>query len=371
MTIGQNGIFIKAQNATKKYEEATLNEQNTINQIVDYIDEKFEEYGPKTVSSVKGGEKFNETETIQDDNGKKVTIPKGFSVSEDSNTVVDEGIVITDGTNEFVWVPVDDPNTMFVEETVKLNGVDTATTIYSKLRVREDEIDDYTVGKPGNRNSIREPDVLSSYDTNSNYYKSILGFDSTKEMADSMVEEYKKMSESVKKYNGFYIGRYELTGTVDKPTEKAGNVLVASAGEAKNWYGLYKACQNVIQNNSDVKSTMIYGCQWDETMAWLKNTIFKGQEDKVDKDSSSWGNYNSNHEEPTGSVAKYKVNEIYDLAGNYREWTQEAGSDGYRFNRGGNSLSADANYPASARIINYPDVTNNHYTSRATLYITK
>ena len=190
-------------------------------------------------------------------------------------------------------------------------------------------------------------------------------------MADSMVEEYKKMSESVKKYNGFYIGRYELTGTVDKPTEKAGNVLVASAGEAKNWYGLYKACQNVIQNNSDVKSTMIYGCQWDETMAWLKNTIFKGQEDKVDKDSSSWGNYNSNYEEPTGSVAKYKVNEIYDLAGNYREWTQEANSDGYRFNRGGNSLSADANYPASARIINYPDVTNNHYTSRATLYITK
>ncbi len=87
---------------------------------------------------------------------------------------------------------------------------------------------------------MREPDVLSSCDTDAQYYRQILGFNSTKEMADSMVAEYKAMSESVKKYHGFYIGRYELTGTIDNPTEKAGEVLTE-----ENWYVLYKACQNV------------------------------------------------------------------------------------------------------------------------------
>ena len=152
---------------------------------------------------------------------------------EESNTKVDEGIIITDGTNEFVWVPVDDPSTMFEEKTATLTGVTTQTSIYSKLRVRSG--DSYTSGAPGTT-GIREPDVLTSYDTNPQYYQNILGFESTKSMADSMVAEYKAMSVSVKKYHGFWIGRYELTGTVDTPTVKAGDVLTASSSEAGNYY---------------------------------------------------------------------------------------------------------------------------------------
>ena len=95
-----------------------------------------------------------------------------------------------------------------------------------------------------------------------------------------------------------------------------------SEEDAGNWYYLYKACHNVIKNNSSVKSMMIWGCQYDETMNWLKNTIFKGQEDKVDVDSSSWGHYSSSLKINTGSNINYKVNEIFDLAGNHWEWTQ-------------------------------------------------
>ena len=350
LSVGDNGIITSAQNATDQWEQGAANEQEELKEIGDFINEN----RPKTISTIKGGEKLDKTETIKDDNGKEVTIPKGFGVAEDSNTVVDDGIVITDGTNEFVWVPVDDPSTMFVEETVKLNGVETTTTIYSKLRIRDG--DSYTAGKPGETGKVREPDVLSSYDTDEEYLK-ILGFDTTQEMADSMVVEYKAMSDSVKKYHGFYIGRYELTGTVDSPTEKAGTVLTN-----KNWYNLYKACKNVIKDNSDVKSTMIYGCQWDETCSWLEENGYDIN------NSSDWGNYTGDKKE-TGSNSKYKANEIYDMAGNCYDWTQEASSSSYRINRGGYYYFSGSSYPASVRDSYRPYGSDSYITSRATLYI--
>ena len=357
LSVGDNGIITSARNATDQWEQGAANEQDELKQIANFINGNTSSGGgTTTVADVVGGDKFEQTETIEDDNGKEVTIPKGFGVAEDSNTVVDEGIVITDGTNEFVWVPVDDPSTMFVEETVKLNGVETTTTVYSKLRIREGDKSSYTDGKPGDTSVVREPDVLSSYDTDEEYLK-ILGFDTTQEMADSMVVEYKAMSDSVKKYHGFYIGRYELTGTVDKPTEKAGTVLTG-----QNWYNLYKACQNVIQNNSDVKSTMIYGCQWDETCSWLEKNGYDIN------DSSDWGNYNSSKKE-TGSAPTYKANEIYDMAGNCSDWTQEAYSSGNRILRGGNYRSSGSSYPASDRGYNNTSDSSSYNTSRATLYI--
>ena len=358
LSVGDNGIITSARNATDQWEQGAENEQDELKQIANFINGNTSSGGgTTTVADVVGGAKFEQTETIEDDNGKEVTIPKGFAVAEDSNTVVDEGIVITDGTNEFVWVPVDDPSTMFVEETVKLNGVETTTTVYSKLRIREEDKSSYTAGKPGETGKVREPDVLSSYDTSSSYYQTILGFGSTKKMADSMVAEYKAMSDSVKKYHGFYIGRYELTGTVDSPTEKAGTVLTN-----KNWYNLYKACKNVIKDNSDVKSTMIYGCQWDETCSWLEKNGYDIN------NSSDWGNYTGDKKE-TGSNSKYKANEIYDMAGNCYDWTQEANSSSYRIDRGGVYGFSGSSVPASDRSSYYPINSISSYTSRATLYI--
>ncbi len=365
LTIGENGIFTRAQNATEKWQEAEVNEQHEMNGVVNFIENYNKNQGPKKVADVVGGDKFEKTETIQDDNGKEVTIPKDFSVHPDSNTVVDEGIIITDGTNEFVWVPVDDPSTMFEEipegeEPATLTGVETTTNIYSKLRQRNG--DSYTSGAPGTT-GIREPDVLTSYDTNPQYYQNILGFGSTKAMADSMVAEYKAMSVSVKKYHGFWIGRYELTGTVETPTVKAGDVLTASSSEAGNWYGLYKACQNVIKNNTDVKSTMIYGCQWDETMSWLNKCGYN-----TDTDSSSWGNY-SGSPINTGSVSTYKANEIFDLAGNYYDWTQEAYSTNYRVLRGGSCDNSGSSSPAADRGNSRAGSSYGSDSARATLYI--
>ena len=323
------------------------------------------------------------------------TIPPGGSVTEDGVPIpggfyyvggkINDGVVISDnvadkdkGTshstaqtlqgNQFVWVPVPDPSTMFKEETVTLTGVSTNTNVYSKLRIRSEDSTNFTSGKPGDSSSVREPDVIKTSDTDSENY-SILGYNSTKEMADAFVTEYKAMYESVKKYKGFYIGRYELTGTVLILKSKVGTVLTN-----QNWYNLKKACSNMISNQY-AQSTMIYGCQWDETMNWIISSGAKSSE-QVIVNSSSWANYNitlggTGQKQPTGSNEKWKVNNIYNLAGNCLEWTQEA-SPYSRLTRGyGYNFTGGGNHSASERFISNHTTTSetDYFTSRPVLYI--
>ena len=342
LTIGENGLFTRAQNAANTWQLAEQNEQNAMNDLSSWMDQY--------LNGNVGGQGDN-TQSTGVTYVDTVPIPNGFYYAGGSK---DTGLVITDNKNEaktfdeatktalvsntlqgnqFVWVPVENPDALFTtsETGVQLNGVETTTNVYSNLTIRSG--DSYTSVKPGDESSVREPDVLSSYDTDEQYNKTILGFDSTKAMADSFAQEYKAMSDSIKKYKGFYIGRYELTGSVDSPTEKKGASLTN-----KNWYNLYKACKNVVQGKENVKSTMIYGVQWDAVCSWLKQSGFD-----TDSNSSNWGNYSNSSgnadidgagsKQDTGFSEYWKANNIYDLAGNCREWTQEAYFTYYRVDR--------------------------------------
>ena len=371
LTIGDNGIFKRAEKARDIWEIAQSDEQSEMDEAADFI----ENY----INSVDG-----------------VPIPDGFYyVGGTKNT----GIIISDNSedankgdnleaseyvgNQFVWVPVENPENYFIDETATLNtnatgiGVENevTTNVYSNFTRRSEE--PYTEGIPGVEETeggdpvIREPDVLSSYDTEEQYYKDILGFDSPKAMAESMAAEYKAMSDSIKKYKGFYIGRYELTAN----GEKTGTSLTN-----QNWYNLYKACQNVVTGKDNVKSTMIYGVQWDATMDWLKATKFQADTSKVDEDSSSWGNYSNSSgdaniegagtKQNTGFSDYWKANNVYDLAGNCVEWTQEANSTGYRTRRGGNYGLSGLGSPASDSYHDNPSTSSfDGHSTRATLYI--
>ena len=46
----------------------------------------------------------SENTVVVDSNGNEIIIPKGFKITNDTKKV-NEGMVITDGTNEFVWIP--------------------------------------------------------------------------------------------------------------------------------------------------------------------------------------------------------------------------------------------------------------------------
>ena len=368
LTVGDNGLFKRAENAADTWQMAEINEQKEMDKASNFI----EDY-------MNGGSgiTWHEDVPIPDGfyyvGGEKDT---GLIISDspdDANKGVDYPTTSFKG-NQFVWVPVANPGNYFIDATATLNTNATGTgeenevttNVYSNLTIRNGDQSSFTVGTPGVEETegedhvIREPDVLSSYDIDAQYRDDILGFDSTKAMAESFVAEYKAMSDSIKKYKGFYIGRYELTAN----GEKTGASLTD-----QNWYNLYKACQNVVTGKENVKSTMIYGVQWDATMDWLKATKFQTDTSKVDEDSSSWGNYSSGSKIDTGSNTTYEANGIFDLAGNCFEWTQEASSPDDRIKYGGAYNFSGSPYPASDRSNNSPYNSYSNTSSRATLYM--
>ena len=130
-----------------------------------------------------------------------------------------------------------------------------------------------------------------------------------------------------------------------------------------NWYNLYKKCKSL--NASDkVKTGMIWGCQWDVTCDFIAN---KGEQKSI-TDSRTWGNYNDSEgdakvivtengtetnkygtKQNTGYSEYWKANNIYDLAGNCWEWTQEANYTNCRASRGSNCNFSGSSDPASSR----------------------
>ena len=104
---------------------------------------------------------------------------------------------------------------------------------------------------------------------------------------------------------------------------------------------------------------MIWGCQWDVTCNFIAN---KGDKKSI-TNSSSWGNYYNTSVKADDGTTEIKAsktssvlntgittftmaNNIYDLAGNCEEWTQEAYGTVYRALRGGNYSEYGALKPA-------------------------
>ena len=163
------------------------------------------------------------------------------------------------------------------------------------------------------------------------------------------------MIESVSKYGGFYIGRYELS--------EAGVQKDKATLTNTNWYNLYKKCTE-LNASEKVETRMIWGCQWDVACNFIAN---KGDKKSI-TDSSSWGNYKNSTgdakvvvtengtetnkygtKQNTGYSEYWKANNIYDLAGNCLEWTQEAGITYSRVLRGGSCNVNGSSGPASGR----------------------
>lgn len=335
--LGKDGLIQRTQQGKVLTESAQSDEQEELISAEEYINGILSEVIPQKSEveiAKESGTTFSDTTKITDDNKNELYIPKGFKIAKDSANNVSEGIVISDGTNEFVWIPVDNANlgNIYQENAnSKLTGVDINTSLYSKLEIRDSDTSNYISDLPNTINS-REPDLLSEYDTDESYYKEILEYNNITEMASAFVSEYEAIYNSIKTYKGFYIGRYELTGTVDNPTvKKEEKVLSAAGSQARNWYNLKKACTKLI-SNEDMQTAMIYGNLWDYVMNWLIETGDK-TESQIYENSTDWGNYkdsignatnNSGTKQNSGTNEAWKANNIYDLAGNYLEWTRRS-----------------------------------------------
>ena len=391
LVIGNEGILTRSKEAADKYGKQAENEQQGLNDVEDWMDEQFEGTGIQKVTVNKKATR-NGTINGQDPNTNNPIIPKGYipinagsatwgdGSSSPFQSSVDNGLVIKDdNSNEWVWVPVElsTLSSMYVTsikaegETISGN-VGVTTKFYTNTT---------TIGKTGDTNTLprgipnttsyREPDLVTNYDKNETYYKSTLGFDSSKAMAEAFIRDYTNMIASIQKYGGFYIGRYELSNE----GEQKGKTALTNI----NWYNLYKKCTTL--NASDkVESKMIWGIQWDLACDFISK---KGEQKSI-TNSTEWGNYSNSagnaavmdgttkkygSKQVTGFSEYWKANNIYDLAGNCWEWTQEAYNTYGHTIRGGTYGISGSTNPAYYRYYYsiYSGVDN--YGSRSTLII--
>ena len=355
LVLNNNGVISKAKEAKNRYAETQTNEEKQLNEVSDWI-----------------------KEAVYDPALDGVTIPEGYYYVGGTKA---KGLVISDAEadnekykgqenvgkdlqgNQWVWVPVETPSSLYttVAAGQKLAGnTGVKTTKYTNSNI----ISGVTRVKPGDTSSCREPDIVVGSDGAKYDYANYAtaGFSSLANMAETMKSDYEEMIESLEKYKGFYIGRYELTAN----GEKTGATQTCENGV--NWYTLYKNC-TTLASGTKVKTRMIWGLQWDATCNWLDSSGFSIT------DSSTWGNYDDNtatghgSEQNTGFSESWKANNIYDFAGNCYEFTQEADYTSYRARRGGYYNFNGSDDPASDRFTDSPLNTLSYGGSRPTLYL--
>ena len=244
----------------------------------------------------------------------------------------------------------------------------------------------------------REPDVTrnsTDYDRDSKLQGYRDGIERYQMLSQEMEENFYEMIESVKKYGGYYIGRYE---TGDLNQEKAVVRKINENIASQTWYTMYEKSKKIEEEKENIETTMIWGSLWDETVQWLLESgaqIQDGEggtreitESDINSNSSDWGNYKdatfeyrttsggtstknkgSGTRIPTGSAEYTKANNIYDLAGNVYDWTLEANYTNIRVLRGGSYYSSGSNKPASYSYLYNPSSSDVNYGCRSALYI--
>ena len=335
----------------------------------------------------------NEHMHIEEDASEdKVPVPNGYVGSKATGeNEIDTGYVIYEGEeevndsnveeaqktrNQYVWVPVPDASTMYGTDA---NGKKWGK-LYDFTTDTGENIDPVTGAKPldwsesngvmkitDKNNSYREPDIVTRED---DFMLKVLE-ESKHGLLNQLEQEFNSMIESVEKYGGFYIGRYE-NGDLSKDdfVVRKSNTDIHS----QNWYTMYKKCKNLRKDNKNIETGMIWGSQWDRTLMWLIESGNKTKEE-ISVDSTNWGNFNESEFEyineygskvtkksgaiariPTGSTEYTKANNIYDLAGNMAEWSMESSSYG---RKSGGAWNNEPNHYVAYRYVGFSEENTN------------
>ena len=317
LTIGDNGILTRGQEAKNKTEQASEDELRKLTQL-------------------EAATHFEDYEYIDNSTGeeKTVTIPAECAVSQvEGENTLENGLVIIDASgNEWVWIEV--PKSEMPEGLTFAEEAD-----YTTLEVAlQTYVSDY---RQGNCRDIWYSEEQHGF-LNKNEYEELKN----------------KMLKSIYDNAGFFIGRYE-TGTRMQRTSSED--IESEAIIQKNVYPYnYITCKQAQELSEGLAvegktSSLLFGIQGDLVLKYIENnsSITKSE---IISDSTSWGNYKNSQFDvskgkytltpdvanswleiqsgylkesnvsalfTTGVTERNKIQNIYDFAGNVWEWTLE------------------------------------------------
>ena len=318
-----------------------------------------EEYGKyeMKISDIDVGEITYETSytIFKDVNGEQVPIPEGYIVSENSDeNIVNKGLVISDSRgNEYVWISC------------------TVDSSSNKLQYKRTE---WGVEKDGTDNSRAIKDELTLKDIDVTYSKTDTDNGINEEISKEIVAQINAEKESIKKYGGYYIGRYE----VGKDNKTA--VIKAEQEPYVNikWSKAYELAKG-IGGGEGATTYLCSSYSWDTAINFIQNTTGKNYATSIIGFNGNWKSQEV--KDSSGKVIKpvntaQRLNtglttalcNIYDMGGNVGEFTTELnpGTSETVVLRGGIS---NYNFPAGYRWDHGSGNADSGYGFRATLFL--
>ena len=319
-----------------------------------------EEYGKyeMKISDIDVGKITYETSytIFKDVNGEQVPIPEGYIVSENSDeNIVNKGLVISDSRgNEYVWISC------------------TVDSSSNKLQYKRTE---WGVEKDGTDNSRAIKDELTLKDIDVTYSKTDTDNGINEEISKEIVAQINAEKESIKKYGGYYIGRYE----VGKDNKTA--VIKAEQEPYVNikWSKAYELAKG-IGGGEGATTYLCSSYSWDTAINFIQNTTGKNYATSIIGFNGNWKSQEV--KDSSGKVIKpvntaQRLNtglttalcNIYDMGGNVGEFTTELNpgtSEPVVLRGGSNYLNL---VPAGYRWDNGSGGANSVYGFRATLFL--
>ena len=374
------GIIKKAQDAQNKANESIQKDMEQINALENWLNENTGESNNDkevNISTLVGKGAVTKNTKAVDTYGNKITIPKGFKVvahgtvagsatytySGDNIPAVQDGIVIENGTdgNQFVWVPVGTiKNKNNTTSTITLGRYSSFTAtngIYTPAQVASVEKCTQTVTIGGNFQELS-----TSREGNS-------AEDSTAQNATA--RNLKEFISTTLSNGGYYIARFEASGTASKITSKYNQKVLVDITQPNAAKLAREMYEEVKENNELVyASDLVNSYAWDTAIVFIQTYSVK-------TDYASHNESNTTKAFTATGKNNDKYCNIFDMSGNASEWTTEysTNSDGSIFNpcvlRGGyyDTDGGRAHDCTSDRGIDYTIISYSNLGLRPLLYV--
>ena len=316
-------------------DQATQNDLDALNGLNELIDSKTNETtggnnNPSTTPKVSTlvGTVVDKNTKAEDAYGNKITIPKGFKVvahgtvagsatytySGDNIPAVQDGIVIENGTdgNQFVWVPVGTiKNKDNTTNTITLGRYefDSSTGVLtSTTPVQVASVENCTKVVTISKNDVVFQELSTAREGNS-------ATDSTAQSATA--RKLEEFISTTLANGGYYIARYEASGTTEKVTSKYDQTVLTNITQS-NAAKLAREMYGEVKENNELAyaSDLVNSYAWDTAIIFIQ-TYGTGA------DANSYASKNKSTLLTKTGINSDKYCNIWDMSGNACEWTTE------------------------------------------------